>query len=183
MTDQCWLLCFLKNGHRRFNLIRHNSQSRLFWYFSAMWNNTSIEVWWTFSLQETRSRLVSLVFLRLTADSDRHGLDLGPDNYSLFHRGRSVLWWVEIIITLWMCWVGGYELTMASNFLVDNDDTSALEANVKNKWRWSWLQEYNKNGVQHSTWCKKINVPGKCICISCVYFFVLSDVWVKRVLL
>ena len=31
---------------------------------------------------------------------------------------------------------------------------NAIERNVKNKWRWQWLEE-EKDGIPYSKWCQK----------------------------
>ena len=42
-----------------------------------------------------------------------------------------------------------------------------LEKDVKNKWRWMWLEEHSDSGVKFEEWCRKIDVAGTCFCVPC----------------
>ena len=52
-------------------------------------------------------------------------------------------------------------------FVKEGEDISALEATVKNKWKWSWLEEINEDKQPLKLWCKKIDTPGVCYCVAC----------------
>ena len=42
-----------------------------------------------------------------------------------------------------------------------------IGSSVKNKWRWVWLEDKNGEGTPWNEWCKKIDTPGSCFCVSC----------------
>nr|XP_047140460.1 uncharacterized protein LOC124815724 [Hydra vulgaris] len=42
-----------------------------------------------------------------------------------------------------------------------------LEVGIKNTFRWSWLEEKDKNGTFLSDYIRKINIPGKVLCSIC----------------
>ena len=52
-------------------------------------------------------------------------------------------------------------------FLNEGFNTKVLEKNTKNKWRWEWLNECDKDGDNYGTWLKKPDVPGVAFCSVC----------------
>ncbi|GFR88745.1 hypothetical protein ElyMa_000777000 [Elysia marginata] len=57
---------------------------------------------------------------------------------------------------------------MGSLKCIENgSDVSDLEKDVRNSWKWHWLEEECESGRKFSSWCKKFNEPGKCVRIIC----------------
>ena len=54
-----------------------------------------------------------------------------------------------------------------TNCPADNSVLITVEKDVKNRWRWEWLAEKSDAGVEHSTWCEKIDITGSCFCVPC----------------
>ena len=46
-------------------------------------------------------------------------------------------------------------------------DVSELEKGIRNSFKWFWLDQECSGGKKFGTWCKKIDEPGKCICLVC----------------
>jgi hypothetical protein len=43
-----------------------------------------------------------------------------------------------------------------------------VEKGVKNRWRWGWLDEKDKNGVELRAWVQKIDSSGVAFCTVCL---------------
>ena len=52
-------------------------------------------------------------------------------------------------------------------FLERNSDTKLLEKEVKNKWRWEWLDETDSLGQKYGEWLKKPDAMGMAFCDAC----------------
>lgn len=52
-------------------------------------------------------------------------------------------------------------------YLTAKDDISQLEGELKNKFKWEWLQIDDFSNEKINVWCKKIDIPGVCFCTSC----------------
>ena len=54
-------------------------------------------------------------------------------------------------------------------FLTESDHcgAEATDKGLKNRWRWSWLSEQDKDDIDWREWCKKIEIAGMCFCIVC----------------
>ena len=54
-------------------------------------------------------------------------------------------------------------------FLTDSDHcgAEATDKGLKNRWRWTWLSEKDKDGIDWREWCKKTDIAGMCFCIVC----------------
>lgn len=46
-------------------------------------------------------------------------------------------------------------------------DISDIEKGIRNSFKWFWLDEECNAGRKFNTWCKKLDEPGKCVCIVC----------------
>lgn len=51
--------------------------------------------------------------------------------------------------------------------LPEGSDVTSLEKTVKNRWKWDWLEEWDSDGVKFSDWCRKVDIPGGCVCVPC----------------
>ena len=49
----------------------------------------------------------------------------------------------------------------------EGSDVSQIDKTVRNKWRRAWLSETGDDGKPVSSWCKKLKLPGACICVVC----------------
>lgn len=52
-------------------------------------------------------------------------------------------------------------------FLPAGFNTKELEKSCKNKWRWEWLGEFDKNGEKWAEWLRKPDLPGVSYCEVC----------------
>ena len=52
-------------------------------------------------------------------------------------------------------------------WMKEGDSVTAVDSNVKNKWRWAWLDEKNDNKEPHRLWCVKLDKAGVCLCRVC----------------
>lgn len=66
---------------------------------------------------------------------------------------------------------GGLSASMAERvpheFVNKTTDLKKLESSVKNKFKWSWLEEKDANGRLLSDYVKKLNTPGLALCLCC----------------
>ena len=53
-------------------------------------------------------------------------------------------------------------------FIQAGNNIKALGSSVKNKCRWAWLEDKNGEGAPCNEWCKKIDTPNSCFCVSLV---------------
>ena len=53
-------------------------------------------------------------------------------------------------------------------WMKEGDSVTAVDSNVKNKWRWAWLDEKNDNKEPHRLWCVKLDKAGVCLCRVCI---------------
>jgi len=52
-------------------------------------------------------------------------------------------------------------------FLDKGTNVKVLEKDVKNKWRWEWLEETDESGQKYEKWLKKPDIHGVCFCVPC----------------
>lgn len=55
-------------------------------------------------------------------------------------------------------------------YMLEGDPRLAdVEAKVRNKWRWEWLDETDSSEAKrsHRHWCQKLQLPGTCFCTVC----------------
>lgn len=52
-------------------------------------------------------------------------------------------------------------------FLALKSDTKLLEKDVKNKWRWEWLDEVDSQGQKYGEWLRKPDTAGMAFCEAC----------------
>ena len=50
---------------------------------------------------------------------------------------------------------------MDCNFMKPGEDTKLVGKGIKNKWRWSWIEEVGKYEKPFGSWCQK-NVSALC---------------------
>ena len=46
-------------------------------------------------------------------------------------------------------------------------DVKEIDKAFKNKFKWNWLEEKDSNGMYLSEWVRKIDLPGKALCLLC----------------
>ena len=46
-------------------------------------------------------------------------------------------------------------------------DVRKIDATVRDKFRWDWLENKDDNGVYYSDYVRKLNCPGKALCTVC----------------
>ena len=49
----------------------------------------------------------------------------------------------------------------------DNADVSTIDKGVKNKFKWNWLEEKDSNKMFYSDWVRKVDLPGRALCLLC----------------
>ena len=54
--------------------------------------------------------------------------------------------------------------------LDQNADVRKIDQNIKNGWKWVWLQEKNRNNDYLSTYMRKSSEAGKVFCSCCRNF-------------
>ncbi len=47
------------------------------------------------------------------------------------------------------------------------EDTKLVDKGIKNKWRWSWIEEVGRDEKLFGSWCQKLRQPGACFCTLC----------------
>lgn len=52
-------------------------------------------------------------------------------------------------------------------YLPPGYNTKDLEKDVKNKWRWEWLNDVDADGVKWVLWLKKTEISGVAFCEAC----------------
>ena len=52
-------------------------------------------------------------------------------------------------------------------FLTQKSDMKSLENDVKNKWRWEWLDERDKDRLKYGEWLRKPDTAGIAFCEAC----------------
>lgn len=52
-------------------------------------------------------------------------------------------------------------------YLPPGYNTKDLEKDVKNKWRWEWLNDVDADGVKWVQWLKKPEISGVAFCEAC----------------
>ena len=58
-----------------------------------------------------------------------------------------------------------FQVKMREISRTDRADLKAVEANIKNKFKWTWLQERDNTGDFLSSWARKVDVGGKVLCM------------------
>ena len=49
----------------------------------------------------------------------------------------------------------------------DGTDLKLIDKDVKNRFKWSWLEEEDCNKMYLSDWTRKVNIAGKVMCKLC----------------
>ena len=60
-------------------------------------------------------------------------------------------------------------------FLENNSSVSTVDKGVRNSWKWHWLDDVCEKGKSFGSWCKKLDVPGKCYCTVCAKIIVYGS--------
>lgn len=47
------------------------------------------------------------------------------------------------------------------------EDTKEVDKDIKNKWRWAWINEIGSDGKPFGSWCQKLSEAGTCFCTLC----------------
>ena len=58
---------------------------------------------------------------------------------------------------------------MSSKTIVRREECNVklIDALVKNKWRWTWMEEEHTDGVVFGVYMRKITKPGYALCLWC----------------
>ena len=56
---------------------------------------------------------------------------------------------------------------MECNFMKPGEDIKLVDKGIKNKWRWSWIEEAGRDGKPFGSWSQKLRQPGACFCTLC----------------